>query len=158
MSDRSSVGVHVVTLGQDGGVLGAPSSSSNGAGESAPGGVGGEGAGGGGGAGPAGGGSFFFIMIAMMVGLILLTSMSGRKEKKKHAAMVGGLKKKDKVRAAGGIIGTIVEIKNDELLLETDRASNTRIRVARGSVSSVLSEGPAAFSEESDAETETVKN
>jgi preprotein translocase subunit YajC len=155
MSDRSSFGVHVVTLGQDGGVLGAPSSSS-GAGETAPGGVGGDATGGGG--GPAGGGSFFFIMIAMMVGLILLTSMSGRKEKKKHAAMVGGLKKKDKVRAAGGIIGTIVEIKNDELLLETDRASNTRIRVARGSVSSVLSEGPAAASEGSDAETETVKN
>lgn len=154
MSDRSSFGMHVVTLGQDGGVLGAPSSSS-GASESAPGGVGGEG--GSTGTGPAGGGSFFFIMIAMMVGLILLTTMSGRKEKKRHASMVSGLKKKDKVRAAGGIIGTIVEIKNDELLLETDRASNTRIRVARGSVTSVMSEGPVS-GESSDTETETVKN
>ncbi len=148
MSDRSSFGMHVMTLGQDGRMLGTPSAS--GAGESAPGGTAGEG--GSGGAGPAGGGSFFFIMIAMMVGLILLTSMSGRKEKKKHAAMVGGLKKKDKVRAAGGIIGTIVEVKGDELLLETDRASNTRIRVARGSVSSVLSESSVA------AEAEPVEN
>ena len=99
------------------------------------------------------GGSFFLIMIVMMVGMLLLASMSGRKEKKKHAELVNNLQKKDKVRAAGGIIGTIIEVKNDELLLETDRASNTRIRVARGSVQSVLSTSGATESDD-----ETIKD
>lgn len=89
---------------------------------------------------PSGGGApMLLIMLVMLAGIMILTSMSGRKERKKHAALVGGLGKKDKVRAAGGIIGTIIEIKDDELLLETDRSTNTRIRVARSSVSNVIS-------------------
>ncbi len=84
-------------------------------------------------------GSFLPIMLLMMAGILIMTSLSGRKERKKHAALMDSLGKKDKVRAAGGIIGTIVEIKNDEVLLETDRASNTRIRVSRSSISSVIS-------------------
>jgi len=77
-------------------------------------------------------------MLLMMAGILVMTSLAGRKERKKHAALMAGLGKKDKVRAAGGIIGTIIELKNDEVLLETDRASNTRIRVARSSISSVI--------------------
>ena len=97
-----------------------------------------------GGAGAAGGGGGGFgsllpILLLMMAGMLIMTSLSGRKERKKHAALMAGLGKKDKVRAAGGIIGTIIEIKNDEVLLETDRASNTRIRVARSSVSTIIS-------------------
>ena len=84
-------------------------------------------------------GSLLPIMLLMMAGILIMTSLSGRKERKKHATLMAGLGKKDKVRAAGGIIGTIIEIKNDEVLLETDRASNTRIRVARSSVTTIIS-------------------
>ena len=82
--------------------------------------------------------NLFFIMILMMAGILILTAFSGRKERKKHAALLASVGKKDTVRAAGGIIGTVIEIKKDEVLLETDRASNTRIRVARSSISSVI--------------------
>jgi len=95
----------------------------------------------GGGGDPAGGGYMFLIIIVMMVVLLGMTALSGRKERKRHQSLVSGLQKRDKVRAAGGIIGSIIEVKDDELLLETDRASNTRIRVARSSVQSVLSSG-----------------
>tara|TARA_R110002096_G_scaffold173781_7_gene348827 strand:+ start:229153 stop:229644 length:492 start_codon:yes stop_codon:yes gene_type:complete len=121
--------------GSTGGVLGAPSTSQSGSAPlgtspdpSAP-----------GAARPSGGmGSLIPIMLLMMAGILVMTSLTGRKERKKHAALMAGLGKKDKVRAAGGIIGTIVELKNDEVLLETDRASNTRIRVARSSISSII--------------------
>ncbi|MDF1869749.1 MAG: preprotein translocase subunit YajC [Phycisphaerales bacterium] len=120
--------------GSAGGVLGAPSTSQSGsaplgtsADPSAP-----------GAARPSGMGSLLPIMLLMMAGILVMTSLAGRKERKKHAALMAGLGKKDKVRAAGGIIGTIIELKNDEVLLETDRASNTRIRVARSSISSVI--------------------
>lgn len=130
---------HIV-LAQDssssGGMLGAPSGSPN-SGSQALGtpsdGTGTTGA-------PASGmTSLLPIMLLMMAGILIMTSLAGRKERKKHAALMKSLGKKDKVRAAGGIIGTIIEIKNDEVLLETDRASNTRIRVSRSSISSVLS-------------------
>ena len=102
-----------------------------------------------GGAQPSGGlGMMFPIVIVMMIALLVLTSMSGRKERKRHQQLVSGLQKRDKVRAAGGIIGSIIELKDDEILLETDRSTNTRIRVARSSVQSVLSSAAGSTAEE----------
>lgn len=85
-----------------------------------------------------GGSNIFFFAIIMMVGMFLIMSMSGRKEKKKRASMLDNLGKRDKVRSAGGIIGTIVELKENEVLIETDKSSHTRLWLAKGSVSAVL--------------------
>lgn len=108
--------------------------------------------------GDAGGGGYMFlIIIVMMVVLLGMTALSGRKERKRHQELVNNLQKKDRVRAAGGIIGSILEVRDDELLLETDRSSNTRIRVARSSVQSVLSSGGAGAepaADEADADKE----
>jgi len=88
---------------------------------------------------PAGGGSsIFFLPIVLIAGMFLMMSMSGRKEKKKRAQMLSTLGKRDKVRTAGGIIGTVIELKDDEVLIETDRSSHTRLRVSRSSVSTIL--------------------
>lgn len=121
-------------VAQEGGnVLGAPQSS-------APiGGAGTAGDGSGGGAsGPGGIGFFMPILAVMMVFLIISTTMSGRKEKKRRAAMLAAIGKKDRVQTLGGMIGTIVEVKGDEYLLETDRSSNSRAWIAKTAVSSVL--------------------
>jgi preprotein translocase subunit YajC len=92
-------------------------------------------------AGPQGLGLFMPLMILMLVFLFASTLLGGRKEKKRRAEMLGGLKKRDRVQTAGGIIGTIIEIKGDECLLESDRASNTRLWVSRSSVAAVLKTG-----------------
>lgn len=97
--------------------------------------------GGGAPAGPQGLGWFMPLMIMMLVFLFASTLLGGRKEKKRRAEMLGGLKKRDRVQTAGGIIGTIIEIKGDECLLESDRASNTRLWVSRNSVAAVLKSG-----------------
>lgn len=70
--------------------------------------------------------------------MLLIIMMSGRKDKKKRKEMLSTLGKKDKIRSAGGIIGTIVEMKDDEVLIETDRASHTRLWLAKGSIASVM--------------------
>ena len=110
------------------------------------------------GAAPAGGSNIFFFAIIMMVGMFLIMSMSGRKEKKKRAQMLSSITKKDKIRTAGGIIGTIIELKDDEVLIETDRSSHTRLWLARGSISTVLdsSKRPSDSNEETSDEAESV--
>lgn len=108
-----------------------------------------------GGSGAAPGGSnFFFLMLLMLGGMILLTTLSGRKEKKKRAQMLDALGKRDKIRTAGGIIGTVIEIKKDEVLVETDRASNTRLWLSRGSISAVISSAGAPASADEKPQTE----
>jgi len=81
---------------------------------------------------------FTFLILVMFGGMLLIIMMSGRKDKKKRKEMLSTLGKKDKIRSAGGIIGTIVEMKDDEVLIETDRASHTRLWLAKGSIASVM--------------------
>lgn len=55
-----------------------------------------------------------------------------RKQQKELQAFRDSLKKGDKVVTVGGIYGTVVEVKDNSLLLEVDR--DVKIRVAKSSV------------------------
>lgn len=99
-------------------------------------------------------GWFFPLMMLMIAFLFISTIMGGRKEKKRRAAMLGALKKRDKVQTAGGVIGTIIEIKGEECLLESDRASNTRLWVTRASVAAVIRSADAPASGAAEESTE----
>jgi preprotein translocase subunit YajC len=60
-----------------------------------------------------------------------------QKKMKAHRDMVAALKRGDRVLTAGGIIGTVVKIEDDNTLL-VDIAKEVRVRVARGTISEVL--------------------
>jgi preprotein translocase subunit YajC len=87
------------------------------------------------------GGFFFPLLLGLMVVMIATSMLGGRKEKRKRADMLSSLGKHDRVQTLGGIIGTIVEIRGDELVLRVDESSNTRIRFARSAVQTVLKSG-----------------
>ena len=84
---------------------------------------------------------FIWIILIMFVVMILISSMGGRKEKRRRAEMLSSLARNDKVHTVGGLIGTIVELHDQEVVLRTDEASNTRVRVARSAISQVLKPG-----------------
>lgn len=88
--------------------------------------------------GAAGSGMFFFIIMAFMVLMIVMTIMSGRKQRKQKQQMLSALAKNDRIQTIGGVIGTVVEIRDNEVLIETDRASNTRIRFSKAAIQQVL--------------------
>jgi len=67
-----------------------------------------------------------------------MTSMSGRKQKKQREQMLGSLKRNDKVLTSSGIIGTVADLTDHEMVLRVDEASNTRIRFARSAVQQIL--------------------
>lgn len=80
------------------------------------------------------------IMLVLFVVLmfILLTTMTGRKEKRRRAELLAGLSKNDKVLTIGGVIGTIIELHDQEVVLRTDESTNSRMRVTRSAVQQVL--------------------
>jgi len=53
--------------------------------------------------------------------------------------MVQSLQKNDKVRTIGGIIGTIVDVRDDEITLKIDESNNTKIKIATSAVGKNLS-------------------
>lgn len=59
-------------------------------------------------------------------------------EQKKTKQMLDALKKGDRVMTIGGIIGTVVNIKDDEVTLKIDESTNTKITIIRGAVKTIM--------------------
>jgi preprotein translocase subunit YajC len=87
--------------------------------------------------GNQGGLIFIIIMVAVMYFFLL---RGPRKKQQEHKQMVQSLKKNDKVRTIGGIIGTIVDIKDDEITLKIDETNNTKIKVIPSAIGRNLSQ------------------
>ncbi len=88
-------------------------------------------------------GSFYIFipLLLIMVFMIWTSSSAQRKEKKKRESMLGSLKRHDRVQTIGGLIGSVVEIKDSEVVLKVDEANNIKMRFAKSAVQQVLSEG-----------------
>lgn len=86
---------------------------------------------------PTGSGLGKWALPAMMVALLLVFVLMGRKprqEEKKRQEMLSNIKKGDKVTTIGGILGTIVEIRDNEVVVKVDETSNTRMRFVRSAI------------------------
>ena len=76
----------------------------------------------------------FLPFILIFVVMYFLLFRGPRKKQQKHQQMVKGLQKNDKVRTIGGILGTVVDIKDDEITLKVDESNNTKIKVAPSAI------------------------
>jgi preprotein translocase subunit YajC len=78
-------------------------------------------------------------LIAIFVVMYFLLFRGPQKKQKKHRKMVQELKKNDRVQTIGGILGTIVDVRDDEVIVKIDESNNTKIKVTTGAISKVLS-------------------
>ena len=83
---------------------------------------------------------FFLLMMLFLLVMIIVMFGGQRKEKKKRAAMLESLTKGDKIQTVGGILGTIVEVREQEIVVKVDENTNSRLRFARSAVQSILEE------------------
>jgi len=89
--------------------------------------------------GPFGDYTTLLFLALMFVMMYFVLFRSPRKKQQEHKKMVDSLQKNDKVRTIGGIIGTVVDIKDDEITLKVDEATNTKIKVAASAIGKKLS-------------------
>lgn len=91
--------------------------------------------------GAAGGGGLMqtIIMMVLIFGVFYFLMIRPQQKKvKAHREMVSALRRGDKVVTAGGIYGTVAKVMNEaEVALEI--ADGVRVRVARGTISEVIS-------------------
>ena len=52
--------------------------------------------------------------------------------------MVKALGKNDRVRTIGGILGTVIDVKDNELTIKIDESNNTKIKVVPGAIAEVI--------------------
>ncbi|UCE49493.1 MAG: preprotein translocase subunit YajC [Phycisphaerales bacterium] len=81
-------------------------------------------------------GSTQFIIIGVMFVIMYLMLFRGpRKKQQQHKQMIQALSKNDKVQTIGGIIGTVVDIKDEEITLKIDESNNTKMKILRSAIS-----------------------
>ena len=80
------------------------------------------------------------LMIGLMLVVMYLFLFRGpRKKQQQHKQMVQSLQKNDRIRTIGGIIGTVVDFKDDEITLKVDESNNTKIKIAPSAIGKNLS-------------------
>jgi preprotein translocase subunit YajC len=87
--------------------------------------------------GPLGGQGIFLVLIGALVVMFLLSSRSRKKQEKKRREMLDSIKKGDKVTSIGGVVGTVMETRDDEIIVKVDEQNNVRMRFARWSIRGV---------------------
>jgi preprotein translocase subunit YajC len=78
-------------------------------------------------------------LIVMFVMFYLLLFRGPRKKQQQHRQMVQSLERNDRIRTIGGIIGVVVDVKEDEITLKVDESNNTKIKVISSAIGKNLS-------------------
>ena len=87
------------------------------------------------GTGTGGGGATMIIMLLAMVGIFYFMLIRPEKKRKKEAEnMRSALKVGDKITTIGGVVGTVVSIKDDKFVMETS-ADQVRVEFAKWALS-----------------------
>lgn len=82
-----------------------------------------------------------FILIILVFYVFMFRSK--RTQEKKRTDMLSQLKRGDRIQTIGGILGTVVEARENDVLVKVDESSNTKIRFSRNAIHRVVDEEKA---------------
>jgi preprotein translocase subunit YajC len=85
-------------------------------------------------------GSWLWIYVALVLVLFFVLFRGPQKQKQERKKLVQSLQKNDRIQTIGGIFGTIVDIKGDEITLKIDESNNTKIKIAASAIGRKLSQ------------------
>ena len=90
--------------------------------------------------------SFLFpaALFAMVVFMLLSARSQKKKEKREREKMFAGMARNDRVQTVGGVIGTVLSVKDDEVVLKVDESTNTKMTFVKTAVQRVLSKESTA--------------
>lgn len=75
----------------------------------------------------------------LIIGVFWWWISRGRsKERKRFENMLSSMQRNDRVQTIGGILGTVVEVRDDEVIVKVDETSNTKMRFNRGAIKEVI--------------------
>jgi preprotein translocase subunit YajC len=81
-----------------------------------------------------------YLFAVLLGGVVLMWIWMGRgrrKQEAKRKEMLSNLKKGDKIVSIGGIIGTVIEAKPEEITVKVDETNNVRMKFARWAIRGV---------------------
>lgn len=89
-------------------------------------------------ASPMGPSVFLALMMAMVVFMMLSARSRKKREKRKRDDMYAGMSKGDRVLTIGGVVATVISVKDDEVVLKVDESTNTKMVFIKSAIQRVL--------------------
>ncbi len=90
-----------------------------------------------------------FMLMAIILGVFYFIWFRPQsQERKKRQELLSKIKKNDRVYTSGGIYGTVMSVKDDEVTLRVDEDTNARIRVMRQAILGYEGDTPEAKKQE----------
>jgi preprotein translocase subunit YajC len=80
------------------------------------------------------------LLILIFVIMYFIMFRGPKKQQQKQKQMIESLKKNDRVQTIGGILGTVLDVKDNEITIKIDESNNTKMRIIPGAVSRVITE------------------
>ena len=77
-------------------------------------------------------------LLLLFVAVLLFTSSSKRKQDRQRTDMLAALKKNDEIQTIGGVIGKVMEVRDDRVLVKVDENTNAKIWFSRNAIHRVL--------------------
>ena len=90
---------------------------------------------------PGSGWTFPVILIGGFLLLYFWMGRGRRKQESKRREMLSNLKKGDRVTSIGGIVGTVMEVREDEVVAKVDETNNVRMHFARWAIRGIGEDG-----------------
>ncbi len=87
---------------------------------------------------------FLSLMFAMVVFMLLSSRSQKKREKREREEMYASLSRNDRVLTIGGVIGTVLSIKDDEVVLKVDESTNTKMTFTKSAIQRVLKDNQLA--------------
>ncbi len=77
-----------------------------------------------------------FILIIIVFYFFMLRGP--QKQKAQQQQMIKNLKKNDRIQTVGGILGTVLEVGENEVTIKIDESNNTKVRIVPSAVGRVI--------------------
>jgi preprotein translocase subunit YajC len=88
-------------------------------------------------------------LILVIVVFWWVMSRGRTKERQRYDQMLSALKKNDRVQTIGGVLGVVVDVRDNEVVLKVDEASNVKMRFNRTAIKEVLRDAPPSSTDKS---------
>ncbi len=86
----------------------------------------------------------FLPLMAAMIVFMLLSSRSQRKrQERERTEMYAKMTKNHRVQTVGGVIGTVISVKDNEVVLKVDESTNTKMTFLKSAVQRIITDGPS---------------
>lgn len=81
------------------------------------------------------------LMPILLVGFVFyfLVFRPQKRERQKQQQLIESVKKNDRVLTIGGVLGTVVSVKGDEVTLKVDESTNTKMTFIRSAIKTIVS-------------------